>query len=283
MPKTLNDFASSKGLMKEQSSNINQLHREQLVHIGHILQAAREEKQLSHKDLAEKTLIRANLLQALETANISQLPEPVYTRGLIRRYGDSLGLDGETLAIQYFTPAEKKPSRSFWRLPVTPQLRPVHLYATYIVLIGIAISALSYTLQRMSYQTSTLPVLEGDVAEEATMPEEGPTPENEASTEKSPAKETTLPPEFADSPIRVAVELQGQSWLRVTSDGQVKFEGILKEGDSQIWTAEEQLKIRAGNAGGVMVSFNEGTSKLLGRPGMVAEAVYPPPNTALAE
>jgi cytoskeletal protein RodZ len=280
MPNSLRDFVSSNELMKESSSNINQLHRDQLVHIGQILQAAREERQLSHKDLADKTLIRASLLHALETANISQLPEPVYTRGLIRRYGDCLGLDGETLAIQYFTPAHKRPSRSFWRLPVTPQLRPVHLYVTYVVLIGIAISALSYTLQRMSYQTSTLPVLEGEVAEQATMPVDGPPQSDDAATEEAPSKENALPPEVASSPIRVAVQLQGQSWLRVTSDGDVKFEGILKEGDSQVWTAEEQLKIRAGNAGGVKVSFNEGTSQLLGKPGMVAEAVYPPPNTA---
>jgi len=61
---------------------------------------------------------------------------------------------------------------------------------------------------------------------------------------------------------------------------QVTFEGIMKEGDSEVWTAEEELRIRAGNAGGVKVSFNEGNAQLLGQPGMVAEAVYPPPTTA---
>jgi cytoskeletal protein RodZ len=153
------------------------------------------------------------------------------------------------------------------------------LYLTYVLLIGVAISALSYTLQRMSYQTSTLPVLEGEIAEDATMPEDGPSQEN-SQTQIKPTDESNLSPEAADSPIRVAVQLQGQSWLRVISDGDVEFEGILKEGDSQVWTAEEQLKIRAGNAGGVKVSFNEGAAQLLGQPGMVAEVTYPPPNTA---
>ncbi|MEM6836222.1 MAG: RodZ domain-containing protein [Cyanobacteria bacterium P01_C01_bin.120] len=264
--------------MKKQPPNIHQLHREQLVYIGQILREAREATGFSLTMLAEKTLIRRSLLEAIEMADISQLPEPVYTRGLIRRYGDSLGLDGETLAIQYFTPVNNhRQTRSFWRLPVTPQLRPVHLYVTYLFLIGIAISALSYTLQRMTYQNSTLPVLQGEVAESATMPEGGPdAPTNSANSADAPA----VPSEVAGSPVRVAVELQGQSWLRVTSDGQVAFEGIMKEGDSKIWTAEEQLRIRAGNAGGVMVSFNEGNSRVLGQPGMVAEAVYPPPNTA---
>lgn len=264
--------------MKKPSPNIHQLHHEQLVYIGQILREARETSGLSLHSLAEKTLIRLSLLEAIEKAEISQLPEPVYTRGLIRRYADTLGLDGETLAIQYFTPAVERPTRSFWRLPVTPQLRPVHLYITYVVLIGVAISALSYTLQRMSYRSSTLPVLEGEVAEQATMPEGGVNASESSDVEEPGA--ATLPQEVADSPVRVSVELAGQSWLRVTSDGEVAFEGIMKEGDARIWTAEKQLKIRAGNAGGVKVSFNEGNAELLGQPGMVAEAVFPPPNTA---
>ncbi|NEQ47609.1 MAG: helix-turn-helix domain-containing protein [Leptolyngbya sp. SIOISBB] len=266
--------------MNKQAPNTNQLHREQLVYIGQVLREAREAAGLSQSALAETTLIRLSLLNAIETADISQLPEPVYTRGLIRRYGDSLSLDGEALAIQYFTPAtQPPPSRSFWRLPVTPQLRPVHLYLTYVLLIGIAISALSYTLQRMTYQNSTLPVLEGEVAEDAIMPEGGPgAPEGEA----TPSTDTpsAVPPEVAGSPVRVAVRLQEQSWLRITTDGEVTFEGIMKEGDSRIWTAEEQVRIRAGNAGGVQVSFNEGNAETLGQPGMVAEAIFPPPNTA---
>ena len=264
--------------MNKQAPNTNQLHREQLVYIGQILRETRETAGLSQAALAEKTLIRLSLLNAIEIADITQLPEPVYTRGLIRRYGDSLGLDGEALAIQYFTPATQKPSQSFWRLPITPQLRPVHLYMTYVVLIGVAISALSYTLQRMSYQNSTLPVLEGEIAEEAIMPEGGPGADDTDSPAASEAP--AVPAEVADAPVRVTVQLQEQSWLRITTDGDVTFEGILKEGDSKIWTAEEQLRIRAGNAGGVKVSFNEGNAEVLGQPGTVAEATYPPTDTA---
>jgi cytoskeletal protein RodZ len=265
--------------MKKQSPDINRLHQEQLVHIGQILRAAREGKGLTCEELAAKTLIRPSLLLAIEAANVSQLPEPVYTRGLIRRYGDHLGLDGEALAIQYFTPPNKQPpQRSFWRVPVTPQLRPAHLYMIYVVLIAIAVSALSYTLQRMSYRSSTLPVLEGEAAEEAMMPENGISAQG--TPDGDDADRTALPSDAVSAPVRVAVKLQAQSWLRVTADGQVTFEGILKEGDAQTWTAEEELTLRAGNAGGVMVSFNESSAKVLGQPGMVAEATFPPKNTA---
>ncbi|NER83528.1 MAG: helix-turn-helix domain-containing protein [Leptolyngbya sp. SIO1D8] len=239
--------------MKKQSPDINQLHHEQLVYIGPLLKEIRAEQSLSLQEIAKKTLIRPSLLEAIETANVSQLPEPVYTRGLIRRYGDSLGLDGEALASQYFAPPNSQGSRSFWHISLAPQLRPLHLYIIYVALIAIAISALSYTLKRTAYRTSTLPVLEGEAAEEAMMPPEGLV----ADENNSADKDETLPIEVANAPIRVAVTMQDQSWMRVTADGQVAFEGILKEGDSQLWTAEEKLKIRAGNAGGVVVSFNQ--------------------------
>ncbi|MBE7384092.1 MAG: helix-turn-helix domain-containing protein [Leptolyngbya sp. SIO1E4] len=263
--------------MKKQSPDINQLHQEQLIHIGQLLREMRNEYALSYEDLAKKTLIRPSLLEAIETANVDQLPEPVYTRGLIRRYGESLGLDGETLASQYFTPPNSQKPHAFWRVSFAPQLRPMHLYVIYVFLIAIAISALSYTLKQTTYRTSTLPILSGESAEEAMMPEEGP----RADAENSDTPDAgALPAAVANAPIRVAVEMQGQSWLRITSDGSVAFEGILKAGDSQIWTAKEQLKVRAGNAGGVVISFNEGTSKVLGQPGVVTEITYPPEDTA---
>lgn len=264
--------------MKRQSSDINKLHQEQLVYLGQLLQDTRESIGLSHDELAKKTLIRPNLLKAIETASVAQLPEPIYTRGLIRRYGDSLGLDGGALASQYFTPPSRQQPRPFWRVPFAPQLRPLHLYVIYVLLIGVAISALSYTLKRTTYRTSTLPILEGESAEEAMLPQEGAV--TATTNEALSSTESATPPATSSAPIRVAVKIQDQSWLRITADGTVAFEGILKEGAAQTWTANEQLKIRAGNAGGVVVSFNEGTDKALGNPGVVAEVVYPPEDTA---
>lgn len=261
--------------MKGQSPDINQLQREQLVYIGELLREVRESMTLSYEEVAKKTLIRANLIRSIETANVEQLPEPVYTRGLIRRYADDLGLDGETLASQYFTPTSPENRPSFWRIPITPQLRPVHLYVTYVALIAIAISALSYTLKRTtaSSEMVTLPVLQGEVAEEATMPETGAEAAN-TETPDDPA------PVISNDPIRISVEMQDQSWLRVTADQEVAFEGILKAGTVQNWTAQDTLKIRAGNAGAVAVSFNEGDAEVLGKPGVVAEVTFPPEDTA---
>jgi cytoskeletal protein RodZ len=260
--------------MKRPPRDLTELHREQLVDIGRILQATREAQGTTHEDIAATTLIRPSLLKAMEAAEVTQLPEPVYTRGLIRQYANVLGLDGETLSSQYFTPPVEEPQRSFWRVPITPQLRPLHLYVLYVLIIVASVSGLSYTLKRASYRTSTLPPLTGEGFEEATEPTE------DAPTAAEGDSGQSVAPEVANAPVRVAVEMQDQSWLRITTDGEVTFEGVLKEGDTRTWTADEQVVIRAGNAGGVVVSFNEGAAESLGQPGVVTEVAFPPNETA---
>ncbi|MEM9003615.1 MAG: RodZ domain-containing protein [Cyanobacteria bacterium P01_F01_bin.86] len=263
--------------MKRQSPDINQLYREQLAYIGRHLREVREASSLSFEALGEKTLIRPSLLQAIETAQVNQLPEPVYTRALIRRFGDSLGLDGEALASQYFAPAHRQRSPSFWQVSFAPQLRPSHLYGIYVLLIAIAISALSYTLKRTAYRTNTLPVLEGNAAEEVMLPQAGSTSQ---ASDSSKVKAEAVPAAVASAPVRLEMKMKDQSWMRITADNEVVFEGILKAGDDRTWTAKERIIIRSGNAGGVLVSFNEGTPKPLGQPGMVAEVIFPTEDTA---
>ncbi|MCY7321823.1 MAG: DUF4115 domain-containing protein, partial [Phormidesmis sp. CAN_BIN36] len=76
--------------------------------------------------------------------------------------------------------------------------------------------------------------------------------------------------------VRVGVMLTAQSWVRVVADGKTEFEGVLSEGTQRAWVANQQVVVRAGNAGGVMVSFNDGQSKKLGEPGAIEEMAFPP-------
>jgi cytoskeletal protein RodZ len=250
----------------------NTIHREQLSELGILLRDTRIQRGFSLDAVASKTLIRASLLQAIEQGDLESLPEPVYIRGLIRRYGDCLGLDGETLASQFFTPL--KIQRRSWKESPAAQLRPLHLYAAYFLVLMAAVSGLSYLLKHSTPEASALPPLD---------------PLNQVATDglsrvQASAREGSTPldgpadlsePQF---PIQVKMTLTSQSWLRITSDGNTEFEGILQPGDTRLWTADEALTIRAGNAGGVLVSLNEGQAETLGQPGMVTEVTFAPDN-----
>ncbi|WP_225885360.1 helix-turn-helix domain-containing protein [Leptolyngbya sp. KIOST-1] len=244
----------------------NAVYREQLFELGALLRSARQQQGKTLEALAEKTLIRASLMAAIEQGDLEALPEPVYIRGLIRRYGDALQLDGETLASQFFAPPRIQ--RRSWKETPAAQLRPLHLYGAYFMLLVAAISGLSYVLRQTAPEVTVLPPLN---------PLDGTTtqPAPSAGSDSLPATAAPAPAE-PQSPIQVRMTLTAQSWLRITSDGKTEFEGILQPGDTRMWTADEALTIRAGNAGGVMVSYNDRQAEALGQPGMVREITFSP-------
>ncbi|MBW4461707.1 MAG: DUF4115 domain-containing protein [Nodosilinea sp. WJT8-NPBG4] len=242
----------------------NALYREQLSELGALLRLARQQQEQSLEVMAEKTLIRPSLLTAIEQGDLDGLPEPVYIRGLLRRYGDALNLDGETLASQFFTPPRIQ--RTSWKETPAAQLRPLHLYGAYFVLLVAAVSGLSYVLRQTAPEVTVLPPLN---------PLEGVEGPSNPGPNNIPAP-ASAEPEDPNAPIKVKMTLTAQSWLRITSDGRTEFEGILQPGDTRLWTADQALTVRAGNAGAVMVSYNDKQAQALGQPGMVREITYSP-------
>ncbi|MGD1857880.1 MAG: helix-turn-helix domain-containing protein [Leptolyngbyaceae cyanobacterium] len=242
--------------------------QEQLVALGSVLRDAREASGRTLDELASKVLVRPRLLVALEEGHTHELPEPVYVRGLIRRYGDVLGLDGVALSHQYVAfPTVKGGGRNWSHESV--QLRPYHLYAAYVALIAVSVSGLSYLMQRAIPQNAAEPIVDPAVIERLApqrTPAASPSP-TEVAEEAEPASE---------EPIVVDVEFVQQSWVRVTADGDQTYEGILQEGTERSWTAQESLTIRAGNAGGVVLAYNQGQAKAMGKPGTVVEQTFTP-------
>ncbi|NJL86372.1 MAG: hypothetical protein HC886_10950 [Leptolyngbyaceae cyanobacterium SM1_1_3] len=88
--------------MKKKAQDLEQMQREQLAEIGSFLKQSREQQSLSLEELASRTLIRRSLLEAIESADLEQLPEPIYIRGLLKLYASKLGLEGEMVASQFF-------------------------------------------------------------------------------------------------------------------------------------------------------------------------------------
>ncbi|WP_190402128.1 helix-turn-helix domain-containing protein [Pseudanabaena mucicola] len=112
---------------------------EKLAEIGARFKKIREEKDLSIPHLTAMTLISERYLRAIENGEIESLPEPVYVRGFIRKYGDALGL-GDLSAEFPLNPviAEQK-----WAGSAAAELRPLHLYALYVGVIAGAVGLLA--------------------------------------------------------------------------------------------------------------------------------------------
>ena len=260
--------------MTNQMVRINPEQAARLKELGYQLQQFRQKQRIPLDVVAKKTLIPVRLLAAIETGNIDQLPEPVYIQGFIRRYADAIGIDGVELANAFPAQTDLKAPKASWRGTVQAQLRPLHLYLIYMVLVIGAVSGLSYLLNRSSTpQLTGLQATNSEVAspkkESATVPQ--PDPSLAPSSKQSQVQAAPVAPQKS---VRVGLTMTSQSWVRIVVDGKTEFEGVLSEGTQREWEANKQLILRAGNAGGVLVSLNDGTAKRLGEPGAVEEVTF---------
>lgn len=71
------------------------------VSVGTILRRARNAKNISLEQAENATRIRMDYLKALETDDYDKLPGETFLKGMIRTYGNYLGLDGLELVQQY--------------------------------------------------------------------------------------------------------------------------------------------------------------------------------------
>ncbi|MBD1849619.1 helix-turn-helix domain-containing protein [Cyanobacteria bacterium FACHB-502] len=83
-----------------------------------------------------------------------------------------------------------------------------------------------------------------------------------------------------NSPIRVAMNITADAWVQVIADGRVTYEGTLTKGTQRNWSAQEELTIVSGNAGGVSLSYNQGAAKTMGSAGTVEEITFTPNSNA---
>lgn len=253
--------------MKEKKNPSQQEQIEKLEELGSRLRQLRTEKSISLEDVAAKTRIQARLLNAIEEGRLDQLPEPVYIKGFIKRFAEVLGLNGTEFSSSFPVGINLQRLRPSWGYLPSAQLRPVHLYLVYVVLVISAVNGLSFLVRRsamppISYIEGSQPPLQ--------LPEQKKSPQKLDTAKR--AKLTKLTKDGKS--VQVSVRLKADSWIRIVADGETQFEGILPEGTQRSWVANKTLIVRAGDAGNVLVEFNDQTPKEMGEPGKVEEVTF---------
>lgn len=248
--------------MKENKRHLQQEQLETLKELGVRLRQYRTEQGIGLDEVAATTRIQARLLHAIEEGKLDQLPEAVYIQGFIRRFADALGLDGAKFASVFPAGPSVPLIKPSWRHLPAAQLRPFHLYLLYILLVISAVNGLSYIVSRSAVQVI-------EVEDSHPQAQQFPQP----SSQPNKLNQVTQSSEDG-KPVQVGVTLKAQSWIRVVVDGKTEFEGVLPEGTQRTWVANEKLIVRAGNAGGVLVEFNDQRAKQMGAPGAVEEVTF---------
>ncbi|MEX0267780.1 RodZ domain-containing protein [Leptolyngbyaceae cyanobacterium UHCC 1019] len=284
---------------------------EQLKEIAEYLYQQRQYQEISLEKIAKQTYIPQRILQAIESAQLDILPEPVYIKGFIRRYADALSLDGMMIAdafdvepaslahtapemqpelsaaaprptpmpveSQAEPPAERpidrsdRPLRQSERSP-SPNLSFLPWLGGGIAALALGALALSLLNQpqksAMTTPTATnVPATSSSASSPNKVPSSAPT----VSAVPGAKNETSI----AGTPLQVDLNLTDRSWVEVTVDGNVDYEGSLDKGEQRTWKAKKSIVVVAGNAGAVVASFNQGEAKALGKTGDVVTVAFP--------
>jgi len=235
--------------------SIQEYQSEKLLQLGTQLTRIRQEQNLTLDELVLLTRIPRRLLKAIEEGNLTDLPEPIYIQGLIRQFADALGLNGVEFASHFPIGSQSVVLRGVTKGLSIPQLRPLHLYILYIIVIFSSVNGLSRLLNNSSLQASNSST---QVNTSVKLQDQEIANNKLISSQK-------------DKSVQVGVTLKASSWISVVTDGKTAFEGFLPEGASRSWQANNQLTVKTNNAGVVLMSVNRQKAKEMGAIGKPRE------------
>jgi Helix-turn-helix domain/Domain of unknown function (DUF4115) len=237
-----------------------------LEQIGTQLRQLREQRKLSIEDISAQTQIQPRLVQAIEEGHLEMLPESVYVKGMVKRYGNSVGIDGLAISQQVptwdrqdldFTQPTVRQNNTGFTTPQTgfstPQVKPLHVYLGYTLAIIGAGAGISHLLN-----TTLRP-------KPAIVNGSNKLPKNSAIV---PAPIATVAPKIAPLPnVNVGIEVKSPAWAQIGVDGTTRFTGSLKVGTKLNLVATKQVTISTDNAGGLLFAQEQQPPQPLGKLG----------------
>jgi cytoskeletal protein RodZ len=263
--------------------------------IGKKLRERRELISLTIEEVERHTKLRAALVKALEEGAFEKLPSPVQTRGMLANYAAFLDLDSDVILLRfadalqarhrekyYETPREKIQTEVVTSMPLLRSFIAGDLIFGVVMItiilalavwgIGKALSSPN-TEQIQSTAPSIVDVLAG-------------TPLPSPSTEATfvPAQDLPIPGldpatlEVAtfgpNVNVVVSIFAVERTFVRISVDGEVAFEGRVAPHETQTYEAEQQVVVLTGNAAALRISYNGRDLGLMGDVGQVISQVY---------
>ena len=250
---------------------------------GQALRDAREDLGVSLADAERETRINRRYLEALETEDDSAMPPAVYTRGFIRTYSLYLGLNPDAMLDAYGPQVaidenvQIRPIPAEINAPRSISIRPAVVLAGLIVASLLAVYLWGqYTSFRESVDrietapTSRAPTAPVVVARTPSpSPSAGPAIPSLAGASPSP-----VAPVVPERGLVVDAKVVDRTWMEVWVDGRSVMADTVQTGFTRSFTAEQQVRMRVGNAAGVQVVVNGTSQGPLGGRGQAVDAFW---------
>ncbi|MCR5175975.1 MAG: DUF4115 domain-containing protein [Anaerovibrio sp.] len=265
--------------------------------LGDTLRREREKQGLTVKDIENETSIRSVYITAIEKGDYDSLPGDVYTKGFIRNYARALNIDGDSLLRQYNsernisspvqpvdlvdheeyedsvpqrTVTVKESSRNHSGPEEKSNLfssgtdyrertEDKSGYKKFLALLAV----LAVFLGGVYYAFSDNP----EDSTRSTVKNE----QTKKTAEKPKAAPVEKPAAKKFNDVNVTAKFNDSCWVSVEIDGKNVLEGTIEKGKEISWKGKDSVKLLAGNAGAVELTWNENNLGIIGGKGQVVE------------
>lgn len=239
---------------------------------GDWLRRQREMREISLRDIADRTKISLRYLEAMEADRFDLLPAPIFAKGFLREYARYVGLSPDEVVNHYLsvqqagadeeegvkkdaTLAGQRPNRP---KPVRNWTYGLFLALAVLVLIGLVAALAWYAENRRE-----------DPAADVTPPPIAAPPAPAPVSIAAP-----LPtPERPKAPLEITLDFTAECWVEVIADGERRLAQVMAQGESYPVEAQQTAQITLGDTGAAEVQVNGLSYPLNGRKGEVREIV----------
>jgi cytoskeletal protein RodZ len=263
---------------------------------GRLLREERERKGLTHQDVAERTRLRVNIVQALEDEAWDKLPpSPAFVRGFLKNYAKVLSIDENRVLESYGRriPVEA----NLLRIPGEPLRKPRKWPFFFFCMVGAVVVFAFWKIYEPRdtvptlYQESKAPVV---AAAEKTRPAPGPATDQEGTDQPAgvsapaglekheqqdgPAAEgasASVETVTEGGPHRLKGKVNSRTWVKIYVDDLNPREYIFQPGQQPEWTASQGFYLIIGNATGLDLEWNGRVVPALGSAGQVVRLRLP--------
>ena len=248
---------------------------------GERLQREREMRGITLEEIADSTKIGTRSLRALEEEAFDKLPGGIFNKGFVRAYARYLGIDEEQAVTDFLAAAGESEQ------PL-PNPNPTETISTYrssnrgwaAVLALVVLAAGGYAAWRLNLGPFATHAAQQSPPPAVPPPAAEPPQTGSADAAASPASaDRSGMTGSGAAPAEgfvLLVRAKEDSWLSITADGRVVWEGTLPAADTQQVRATKSVVLKLGNAAGVEVSYNNTVMQPLGRANEVKTVVFTP-------
>jgi cytoskeleton protein RodZ len=266
--------------------------------IGDQLRKRREMLSLTYEEIERHTRVRAAFLKALEDGALDSLSSPVQTRGILANYAAFIDLDVDAILLRFADALQARhreqkpqwPPRKHSPMAVHTDLPPLRVFIASDLIFGggVAIMLILFSIwginrvvavRSASPARATSPSISDILAGTAlpTVPEQVTVIPAQDTPLAATAPATEAPVFFTLDPnakVQIALAADEGTFMRITVDGNVLFEGRAEAGKSYTYRALKRVEVLTGNGAGIRITYNGLDQGLMGSFGEVVDRIY---------